>query len=371
MQAASSASPPSRRKRLRILGLAALVVVLGAGSLAWAMWPNVEAIPEVLPPIEDHSKIASLELDAQGPLPAIKLGDLAGKKVLIVIEGKESFGGDEGKQLRRALHRWTLPPPEQLVAISVGDAPIGAKLASSRIEREFVGPMRDEMKLPIYVDYGGSFTAAFNLPSGHFGFVLLDEQGEILMRLAGDATPEQVTELAGLLGAVEPPPGPPAPAFTIGALSNASCVDKHCVLVFLDRKVVRGDIPGLEQGGFESDDMQAVFAQIQIPSVRLARVFATDWPTERSDIAGVIVGEAEGWEVPGWEFVAAAPEARAALGVGEQAGMVIVDPQGRVAFSETGKLSFWKLALAADILGVEPKGFGRRKGEGKGEDKGE
>lgn len=334
------------------------MVVLGAGSLAWAMWPSVEPIPEVLPPIEDHSQIAALELDAQGPLPAVKLGELRGKKVLIVIEGKESFGGSEGKLLRRALHRWTLPP--ELVAISVGDAPIGAKLASSRIEREFVGPMREEMKLPIYVDYGGTFNAVFNLPSGHFGFVLIDERGEILMRLAGDATPEQIDELAGLIGASEPPPGPPAPAFTIGALSNSSCAGKHCVLVFLDRKVVRSDIPGLEQGGFESDDMQAVFDQIKIPSVRLARVFASDWPTDRPDITGVIVGEAEGWAVPGWEFVAAAPEARSALGIGELAAMVIVDPQGRIAFSQTGKLSFWQLSLAADLLGVEPKSFGRR-----------
>jgi hypothetical protein len=106
--------------------------------------------------------------------------------------------------------------------------------------------------------------------------------------------------------------------------------------------------------------MQAVFEQIKIPSVRLARVFASDWPTDRPDIAGVIVGEAEGWEVPGWEFVATAPEARTALGVGDRAGMVIVDPQGRVAFSQTGKLSFWQLSLAADLLGVEPKSFGRR-----------
>ncbi len=355
--AAPHLQPSRRRRRLRILGVVALLLLLGAGGLAWSMWPTVEDIPEVLPPIEDDVVLGDLELSAQGPMPALKLAELRGKQVMIVIEGKESFGGDEGKLLRRALHRWTLP--DDVVALHVGDAPIGAKIMSGKIEREFVGPMREEMKLPIYVDYGGSFTSAFNLPSGHFGFVLLDEQGEVQMRLAGDATPEQVAELAELVGATEPPPGPAAPEFAIAELSTTSCADKHCVLVFLDRKVVRSDIPGLEQGGFEGE-MEQAFEQIRIPSVRLARVFAADWPTDRPDIAGVIVGQAEGWEVPGWPVVADAPEAREAFGIGPAAGMVILDPQGRIAFSETGKIAFWKLSVAADLLGIEPKRFGKR-----------
>jgi hypothetical protein len=331
--------------------------MLAAGGLAWSMWPTVEPIPEVLPPIEDDVVLGDLELSAQGPMPALKLTDLRGKQVMIVIEGKESFGGDEGKRLRAALHRWTLP--EDVVALAVGDAPLGAAVMSGKIEREFVGPMREEMKLPIYVDYGGSFTSALSLPSGHFGFVLLDEQGEVQMRLAGDATPEQIAELAELIGVSEPPPGPPAPDFAVAELNPTTCAGKHCVLVFLDRKVVRSDIPGLEDGGFEGK-MEQAFEQIRIPSVRLARVFAADWPTERADIAGVIIGEVEGWEVPGWQVVPAAQEAREAFGIGPAAGMVIVDPQGRIAFSETGKIAFWKLALAADLLGVEPKGFGKR-----------
>ena len=361
MQAPSAAPPvkPSRRRRLlRILGIPALVVLLAAGSLAWSMWPSVDAIPEVLDPIEAGVDFGELDLGKQGPMPALKLADLRGKKVMIVIEGSESFGGDEGKLLRSALNRWTLP--DNVFALSVGDAPIGAKVMSGKIEREFVGPMREEMKLPIYVDYGGSFTAAFSLPAGHFGFVLLDERGEIEMRLAGDAKPEQIAELASLVGAIEPAPGPAAPAFAVGELNPEACANKHCVLVFLDRKVARSDIPGLEEGGFEGE-MEQVFEQIRIPSVRLARVFAADWPTDRADITGAIVGEAEGWEVPGWQFVAEASEAREAFGIGDQAAMVIVDPQGRIAFSETGKISFWKLGLAADLLGVEPKGFGKRK----------
>jgi hypothetical protein len=331
--------------------------MLAAGGLAWSMRPKVEPIPEKLPPIEQGVVLGDLELSKQGPMPALKLDELRGKQVMIVIEGQESFKGNEGKRLRSALHRWTLP--EDVVALSVGDAPIGAQIVSGKIEREFVGPMREEMKLPIYVDFGGSFTTAFNLPSGHFGFVLLDQEGEVQMRLAGDATDEQIAELAELIGATEPPPGLPAPEFTIGELSSTSCAGKHCVLVFLDRKVVRSDIPGLEEGGFEGK-MEQKFEQIRIPSVRLAGIFAEDWPTDRPDIAGVIVGETEGWETPGFQFVAEAPEAREALGIGAAAGMVIIDPEGRIAFSETGKIAFWKLSLAADLLGIDPKGFSKR-----------
>ncbi len=326
------------------------------------MWPKVEVIPETLPDIDPEVSLAELELEAQGPLERVRLGDLHGKKVYLVIEGRESFGGGEGKRMRRALNRWILP--DDVIGFSVGDAPPGAQIMASKIEREFVGPMRDEMKLPIYIDYGGRFTDAFELPSGHFGFVLLDEQGEVLMRLAGDATEEQVAEIAELMGAQEPPAGPPAPEFQIGELSKTSCAGKHCVLVFLDAKVARNEIPGLEEGGFEGE-MAEAFEQIRKPSVRLARVLAADWSAQRPEtVAGAIVGEGEGWDVPGWAFVPEAADAREAFGIGEQAAMVIVDPQGRVAFTATGRIPFWQLSLAADVLGIEakPYGSGRKKG---------
>ncbi len=346
------------RKKLKILAISLGVVVVGLSAAAWSMWPSVEDIPEELPEISEEVSIADLTLAAQGPLEAVRLGDLQGKTVYLMIEGQESMMGGEGKLLRRALHRWTLP--EDVVGFSVGDAPGGMALMRNKIETEFLGPMRAEMKLPIYVDFGGSFTSAFSLPKGHLGFVILDAEGEIVFRHAGDPGPEEIEQIKGLLRAQEPEPGPPAPSFEVGEFSNQSCAGKSCVLVFLDQKVVRSDIPGLEDGGFEGE-MKQTFEQIKKPSIRLASMVAGDWGTQpRSNLAGVVVGDAEGWSGEGWSFVSDAADARAAFGIGDVAAMIIVDEQGRLAFSEQGLIPFWKLSLAADLLGIEPKPRGRR-----------
>ncbi|HLT37622.1 MAG TPA: hypothetical protein VK034_15120 [Enhygromyxa sp.] len=351
----------SASKKLRIIAITLGVLVVGLSAAAWSMWPSVEPIPEVLDEIDPEISIADLQLEAQGPVPAVRLGDLQGKTVYLLIEGKESMTGGEGKQLRRALHRWRLP--EDVIGFSIGDAPAGAAVMRGKIEREFVGPMRDELKLPIYVDYGGSFTDAFSLPKGHLGLVILDAEGQVAFRHAGDPGAEQLDEIARLLRAEEPPPGPPAPSFEVGALSNQACAGKPCVLVFLDAKVARSEIPGLEEGGFEGE-MKESFEQIKKPSIRLARILAADWAAEdRTAIRGVVVGEGEGWSVDGWEFVPEAPAAREAFGIGEAAAMIIIDDQGRLAFAEHGLIPFWKLSLAADILGIEPKEYrGRKRG---------
>jgi predicted transcriptional regulator len=346
-------------RKLKIFAIVAGVLVLGLGAAVWSMWPEVDDIPEQLEPIHADVSIPDLELDAQGPLPAVRLGDLHGKTVYLMIEGKESMMGGEGKLLRRALHRWQLP--DDVVGFSVGDAPAGAVVMRSKIESEFLAPMRSEMKLPIYIDFGGKFTTAFSLPKGHLGFVILDPAGEVVFRHAGDADETQLVEIKQLLRAEEPPPGPPAPAFSIADINNESCAGRDCVLVFLDAKVVRSEIPGLEEGGFEGE-MKEAFEQIKQPSIRLARILAADWEAkDRAKVGGVLVGEAEGWDVEGWEIVAEADEARTAFGIGDQAGMVIIDEQGRVAFSEAGLIPFWKLSLAADVVGIEPKELRKRK----------
>lgn len=350
----------SRRKKLRILGLAAVVVLLGIGATAYSMWPKVEAIPEQLDAIDPDVSIAELELEAQGPLEGVRLGDLSGNKVFLLIEGKESMTTGEGKQLRRAMLRWDMPA--DVVGFSVGDAPGGAALMRNKIERQFVGPMRGELKWPIYLDFGGDITEAFSLPKGHLGLVILDEAGEVVLRHAGDADAQTIEEIRMALGASEPQAGPPAPEFAIGELDNQACAGHACVLVFLDRKVARSEIPGLEEGGFEGD-MEDAFAQLEQPSIRLARVLAGDWKAKEDErLRGVVVGEAEGWAVDGWAFVPEAEAARQALEIGEQAAMVIIDKDGHLAFAETGRIPFWKLTVAADLLGIEPDSYrgGRR-----------
>jgi len=350
--------------KLRILGGAVLVILLGVGATGWAMWPEVDDIPEVLEAIDEEVSIADLVLVGQGPVDSVRLGDLEGQRVFIMIEGRESLRGGEGKALRRALHRWEMPA--DTVGFSIGDAPGGAAVMKGKIEREFVGPMRDEMKWPIYVDYGGKITTAFSLPRGHLGLVILDAQGEVVMRHAGDASEAEIREIQAALGASEPASGPEAPEFSIAGVYNGSCRARACVLVFLDEKVGRAEIPGLDEGGFEGE-MSEAFEQIRQPSVRLARVMLADWePDQRGAIAGVVVGEAEGWEVEGWPFVdpadpdAGVAEAREAFGIGDQAALVIVDSDNKVAFSATGRIPFWQLSVAADILGITPKPYGKK-----------
>ncbi|MCA9683666.1 MAG: hypothetical protein KC457_15805 [Myxococcales bacterium] len=362
------------RKGLKIVGLALGVVILGLGTAAWSML-RVEEIPEELEQLDPEVAIADLTLSAQGPMPAVRLGDLKGKKVFLLIEGRESMSGGEGRLLRRALHRWVLP--EDVLGYSVGEAPAGAAVMKGKIENEFVGPMRDELRWPIYVDFGGDMSGAFSLPQGHLGLVILDEQGEVLLRHAGDADEAKIEEIRVALGASEPEPGPPAPAFTLGELDAQRCAEQRCVLVFLDETVARSDIPGLKEGGFEGD-MQASFKQIKKPSVRLASILAGDWGEQRKEhedelqaIAGVVVGEGVGWEVEGWPFVADEGEAaavRGLFGIAEgQAAMVIID-HGKQAFVAEGRIPFWKLSLAADVLGLEAR-EGRRKRDGDDDEK--
>jgi hypothetical protein len=78
-------------------------------------------------------------------------------------------------------------------------------------------------------------------------------------------------------------------------------------------------------------------------------------------LGGGLVGEAEGGVVGGWEIVGEASVSGRAFGMGGEAGMVILDEQGRVAFLEVGLIPFWKLSLAADVVGIEPKEFKGRK----------
>lgn len=349
----------AKSKKLRVFGIVVLVLLLGVGATVWAMWPTVDPIPEVLPEIEHPERIADLELEGQGPEPTIRLGELRGKRVFLMIEGRESMSGGEGRDLRRALHRWQLP--EDVVGFAVGDAPGGAAMMKRKIEREFVGPMREEMKWPVYVDFGGNFTDTFELPRGHFGLVVLDADGDVVFRHAGDADAAKVEEIKAVLDAREPEPGPAAPDFAVGGVTNEACRPRGCVLVFLTRKVARKEIPGLERGGFEGE-MDEAFQQIKKPSVRLARILAADWEADqREGLAGVIVGEGAGWSVEGWPFVAIdAPgvaEAREAFDLGDEAALVIIDGEGRTAFVERGRIPFWKLTVAADILDIKPKEY--------------
>ena len=117
--------------------------------------------------------------------------------------------------------RWTYP--DNVAGFAIGDAE-GFGLLASKIE-EFVGPMRPELRLPLYIDFEGAATKTFKLPKGHVGVVVLDPTGAVVYRHSGKMEPAEIEKLRGLLGASLPTPTP-APAFKVGELDNAACAGR-------------------------------------------------------------------------------------------------------------------------------------------------
>ena len=74
-------------------------------------------------------------------------------------------------------------------------------------------------------------------------------------------------------------------------------------------------------------------------------------PRERSP---VLIGSVTGIELEGWELVEDSPDTRAAFRVGaDEAAVVVIDQQGRVAVDERGLVPIYKWGRVADLLGVE------------------
>lgn len=333
----------------RILIGVTVVLLLLLGALAWLFRSQAEAIPEELAPIDvaaaDPQKIV---VPGDDVLPDLVVADLKGKRAYFILEDRESMEAGESKELTRALARWEVPG--DVVGFLVGNAE-GFGLLRSKIN-EFMGQMRDEMRLPLYIDYEGAFIKAFKLPRGHTGLVVLDRAGEVILRRSGPADEAALQALKEAIDARDPAP-PPAPDFAIGDLTPGTCKGKVCAFAFLAKKVARGDIPGID-GGFEGPRKER-FERFADPSVRLAGVFVgADEKIDEDKHAGAIVGELEGVELRRWKLVPSAPEARAAFGLGaDEAALVVIDAQGRLALKVAGKVRFWQLGLFSDLLGIE------------------
>jgi hypothetical protein len=328
----------------RILIAVVVILLLVIGALAWLFRSQAEAIPETLAPIDvaaaDPMKIV---VPGDSALPDLAVAELKGKRPYFILEDRESMEAGESKALTRALAGWEVD--DDVVGFMVGNAE-GFGLLRSKIN-EFMGQMRDEMRLPLYIDYEGAFINAYKLPRGHTGLVVLDPKGEVVLRHSGPADEATLKALREAIGARDPARAP-APDFAIGELSNQRCKGKVCAFAFLAHKVARADIPEIE-GGFKE-----TFEQFAEPSVRLAGVFVgADEKIDEDKHAGAIVGELEGITPRRWEVVASAPEARAAFGFGDGAGLVVIDAEGRVALSIAGKVRFWQLGLFGELLGIE------------------
>ena len=332
-----------------------ILLLLAIGVLAWVFRSQAEEIPAELPPIDSAAADPlAIVLPADGDLPELALRALAGSTAYFIIEDRESMQGGESKELTRALARWQLP--DGVVGYLIGDAK-GFAVFRNKIN-EFMGMMRPEMRLPLYIDYQGAFYDAFKLPRGHTGLVVLGPAGDVVLRHSGPADPDLLGRLHAALGARDPEL-PPAPPFAVGDLDNAACAGKACLFAFLDVKVARADVPGIE-GGFDGGREES-FERFARPSIRLVGVLSeADAKVDEDKVAGAIVGDLEGFELRRWRSVAAAADARAAFGVpDDQAGLVIVDPQGRVALKALGRVPFWQLGLVSDLIGVD---LGERRG---------
>lgn len=346
----------SRLKRI-LLVLAILLLVL-VGAIAWLFRSRAEPIPEQLPEINlveaDPMKVV---IPGSAGLPDLKLADLKGKTAYLVVGDRESMQAGESKFFDRALGRWKLP--EDVVGYAIADTE-GFKLFSSKID-EILGPMRPEIRLPLYVDYEGAVSKAFKLPKGHVGIVVLGPDGAITLRHSGPPADKDDPILAKLKTALraEEPELPPAPAFKVGDLDNAACEGKTCMFVFLPRAVKKSELPGVD-GGFDGD-MEATWKQLQDPAIRLAglvadsdKKLAAAKPEVPANVRLALVGTIDDLELKHWKSIAAADESRAPFDIpADQAAIILIDPTGKLALRELGLVRMYKMVRISELLGVD------------------
>ncbi|HET6584197.1 MAG TPA: hypothetical protein VFG69_12130 [Nannocystaceae bacterium] len=328
------------RRRSIAIALVAVVLLLAGGG-AWLL--RVEDIPDELPPVQGDPAACTIP-----PLfdePPLQLGALAGKTAFFVVVGAQTGDSDEGEALDRALNRWVYP--DTTVGYIIGDAE-GFSVFRDRIAK-IMQHFGAEMRYPLYVDFEGSFMRTFQLPKGHHGFVVLGSDGSVLMSKSGGIEEEELAEVRELLGAREPDPGPPAPAVVVGSLDTTSCTEgRSCVLVFLGRAVARKDIPYIDDG-FDGDDDENA-AQIRDPAVRLV---STMMKMKLKETTGVAVGRITDVDLPTWERVDEAPDARTAFGLGPTDSAIIVITDGRVEVREVGLVRLHRWGRIADLCGVD------------------
>ncbi|RMH00085.1 MAG: hypothetical protein D6705_01265 [Deltaproteobacteria bacterium] len=343
-----------RARTLLRYGLAAAVLL--AGTLGFAAYRvlRVEDVPDELPDVPAPDASPPPVLAGMGDLPPLDLGHPTARRTFVVVENQASMRSREGKRLHRALERWVLP--EDVAGYIVGDA-AGFGFLRDKIA-SMMGAWQKEMRFPVYLDFEGAVVERFGLPKGHSAIVVLDERGEVLFRHAGAADDEVVEKVRGLLGASEPPPGPPAPSFQLGELSADACKGRHCIVAFVGVPLARNQIPFVE-GGADLEAMgKDAMTYMQRPEIRLATTLVRLPLPEGTGAA--IVGTLDGLdeELEGWHVVPSAPEVAAAFGVEPgTTALFVIDPEGRIAIAEKGAFPAYRMGRLEDVLGVElPRG---------------
>lgn len=326
----------------------ALGAVIGVGLLlgvgAWTLL-RVEDIPETLEAPEDPDTVV---IPGIGDQPDLALAELRGKRAFFVMVGIASWSSEEGRKLNRALNRWVLPADTE--GYIVFDAEGLGVFAENEKSAKYMKVFGKEVRFPMYGDFEGRFRKAFKLAQGHHGLVVLGPDGEVNLRRSGGIDdPKELEVLREMLGAEEPPPGPPVPDFELGLLSDEACAARPCAVLFLGEPVARGDVPGIDDG-FEGEREQ-VWAQMEKPAVRLVSSALKLDPEDKALAA--IVGSTPGLEPESWVRLEEAPIAREAFEVAPDETVLLVLRHGRVAFRSDGVVPMYRMGEVSDLLDVE------------------
>lgn len=331
---------------LALLAFAALLHALGA---------RVDPIPDQLPPVDPSVDVAALTLPGQRDLETLRLGDLRGRVVVLFLADQGAVMSLEGSGLRNALARWSLP--DDVVGVEVAGMMDLPGFLRGQLEK-MMGTIAAEWRFPMYLDYGGTFAEAFRIPKGHVGTVILGRSGEVLLRLAGDATVVERDQIQRLLGASEPPPAPRAPDLTDLAPSLDPSLDHaldeapgELLLIFLDRPVRTAELM--------NSGMMAMASALPDPSLRLLHQFAHAFDL-RGSTRLIVVGELVGSAPWAAGRVADRSALRTRLSIPEgEAAIVAIDRDGSLVGREHGKVALWKISLIAEAIGATPRVPGR------------
>jgi hypothetical protein len=333
------------KKVIKILLACLVLLVVVAGATAWKVL-RVEEIPEQLEALDAQTEPRDIVIPGMSDQPDLVFAKLDGKTTVLLVVGFK--GMDEGRLVHRALNRWTLPDTVQ--GYMIGDA-AGFGFLREKLEK-MIGFWGEEMRFPLYLDFEGSVTEAFKLPKGHHGLVVLGPDLDVLMRHSGPMEEAGIEGLREMLGASEPPPGPEAPTFEVGPLSNDTCAGKVCALAFLGEPVSGKDLPGEDDGKERSEEeMRELFRR---PAYRMAMSIKRMEEFEK-EVGAVVVGSLEDVEIADtWTRLEDSEQGRKAFEIADdETAFLVVDAEGRVAFRESGLIPSWKMSQATHVMGLK------------------
>lgn len=331
----------------------AILVLLGVvvGATAWKVL-HVEKIPETLEALDEQAEPRDIVIPGMSGGPDLVFATLEGKTTVLLVVGFQ--GMEEGRLIQRALNRWTLPETTQ--GYMIGDA-AGFGLLKKKLEKWLVF-WGEEMRFPLYLDFEGSVLEAFKLPKGHHGLVVLGPDMEVLLRHSGPVDEPGVEQLREMLGASEPEPGPAAPTFEVGPLSNDTCAGKVCALAFLGEPVSGKKLPGEDDGKERSEEeMLELFRR---PAYRMAMTLTRMEEFEK-EVGAVVVGSLEDVEIAeAWTHLENSAQGRKAFDLADdETALLVLDTEGRIAFRESGLIPSWKMSQAFHVMGVKHRDHGR------------